>query len=53
VRTRSQKDAIGKLSANRWLAQQLIFAIQHPEKSCEAHRELVERIHGLPRPLPV
>jgi len=40
-----------KLSANRWLAHQLIFATRHPGKSYEADRELVERIHGPPRPL--
>ena len=41
----------GKLSASRWLAQQLIFATRHPGKSYEADRELVERVHGPPRPL--
>jgi hypothetical protein len=51
VRMLFQRDAIGKLSANRRLAQQLIFATRHPGKSYEAERELVERIHGPPRPL--
>jgi hypothetical protein len=42
----TREEVIARLRGDRWLAHQRIFANRHPEKSCPAHRELVDLIHG-------
>lgn len=44
-----KSDLLERCYLDRWFAHQLLFAHRHPDKSCEAHHEMVRCIYA-PRP---